>query len=156
MGLSLALARTGIQGLDQSRSRDAHQGEAKPALSLPILALAFPLGRRGAMLASMGPRKSRVVKQIQTLVYAAPLLPLTAELTRRVSHLGQRLRNVNNDPELNGEYWLLEHWRDARVLVDVGFNTGDWARRALATAPEAHVHAFDPDREVAAVAGEMH
>lgn len=56
-----------------------------------------------------------------------------------------------NDPRINGEYWLLEHVLKAspspQVLLDVGANKGDWTAQALGlaeTSKEVHVHAFEP------------
>ncbi len=56
-----------------------------------------------------------------------------------------------NDPRINGEYWLLEHVLKASpgpcVLLDVGANKGDWTAQALEIAQarrEIHVHSFEP------------
>lgn len=56
-----------------------------------------------------------------------------------------------NDPRINGEYWLLDHVLKAspgrRILLDVGANRGDWTAKALESAQtqsEIHVHSFEP------------
>jgi FkbM family methyltransferase len=56
-----------------------------------------------------------------------------------------------NDPRINGEYWLLEHVVKTspgpQVLLDVGANKGDWTAQALGltqASKEVHVHAFEP------------
>ena len=55
-----------------------------------------------------------------------------------------------NDPRTNGEYWLLqrvlEGSTDARVLLDIGANRGNWTAEALRLGPpgDLHVHAFEP------------
>lgn len=58
-----------------------------------------------------------------------------------------------NDPRTNGEYWLLARVvggsPGAKVLLDVGANSGDWTARALGSrrAPhDVHVHAFEPSQ----------
>ncbi len=41
-----------------------------------------------------------------------------------------------DDPEANGEYWILEHLGDGiEIAVDVGANRGDWARSLARRAP---------------------
>jgi FkbM family methyltransferase len=59
-----------------------------------------------------------------------------------------RLYNImlNNDlsPEINGERWLVSQVRDPRVLLDVGFNGGDWTRESVERFPRANINAFDP------------
>ncbi len=57
--------------------------------------------------------------------------------------------NVDNNPETNGEYWLVDRFANERVFLDVGYNCGDWSNRVLQVAPQAKIHAFDPDRGVA-------
>ncbi len=56
-----------------------------------------------------------------------------------------------NDPQTNGEYWLLDQVlntsSDSQVLLDVGANKGDWTARALSSIPkekELCIHAFEP------------
>lgn len=60
--------------------------------------------------------------------------------------------DVPNNPEVNGEYWLLQlllkHSATPLSLFDVGANKGDWSKRALDLAREKHkelaVFAFEP------------
>ena len=46
--------------------------------------------------------------------------------------------------ESNGEYWLLSHLPTAPLIVDVGFNRGDFSREALRLRPRARIVGFDP------------
>lgn len=77
-----------------------------------------------------------------------------------VWRLGRRLycwarREGANNPQTNGEYWLLERVvRGANhaplVLFDVGANKGNWSAQALTMLTRHHqpgmIHAFEPDR----------
>lgn len=72
--------------------------------------------------------------------------------------LGRRLycwarRDVSNDPETNGEYWLIEEVLGVSVgpqsvLVDIGANRGDWTARARAIlgrlGKRGMIYAFEP------------
>lgn len=71
--------------------------------------------------------------------------------------LGRRLYcwargDLANDPNLNGEYWLLsqltDHANSGGVFLDVGANVGEWSLHALAVAASANlrirVFAFEP------------
>jgi FkbM family methyltransferase len=56
-----------------------------------------------------------------------------------------------NNPRINGEYWLLAHVLKTStgpgVLLDVGANKGNWTAQALElTSPssEIHIHSFEP------------
>ena len=56
-----------------------------------------------------------------------------------------------NDPRVNGEYWLLAQVlkapTSAQVLFDVGANKGNWTATALGlsrTLSKIHIHAFEP------------
>lgn len=58
-----------------------------------------------------------------------------------------------NDPSLNGEYWLLDVFLQAssgpQVLLDVGANKGDWTAQALGSGKASkivHIHAFEPSQ----------
>jgi len=59
---------------------------------------------------------------------------------------------MSNNPETNGEYWLLDQasmvWPDHAMLLDVGANTGEWSLRALSLAKRSGRHvsikAFEP------------
>ena len=60
--------------------------------------------------------------------------------------------DLPNQPETNGEYWLVKQvlaraGSDA-VLLDIGANKGDWTEQVLACARDAalpvHIHAFEP------------
>jgi FkbM family methyltransferase len=66
----------------------------------------------------------------------------------RLAPTAQRLYDIvlNNSltPEINGEYWLLERLRQARVLLDVGFHRGEWSFHAARRFPDAAIYAFDP------------
>ena len=46
--------------------------------------------------------------------------------------------------ECNGEYWLLSLLPPAPLIVDVGFNRGDFSRQALTLRPRARIVGFDP------------
>ena len=63
--------------------------------------------------------------------------------------------NVDNDPQRNGEYWLIESCGELQTFADVGFNRGDWSRFVLATHPAARVWAFDPDSGAAKAAADF-
>lgn len=60
--------------------------------------------------------------------------------------------DLTNDPEVNGEYWLLERvlasCEDGATLMDVGANQGNWSVKALelASAHQKNValYAFEP------------
>jgi len=61
---------------------------------------------------------------------------------------------LNDDPESNGEYSLLDRLvrsseRRKLVLFDIGANCGDWTHKAIITAKERslELHAFEPGRE---------
>lgn len=74
--------------------------------------------------------------------------------------LGRKLycwarNDLANNPESNGEYWLLneivKEIPDHGLLLDVGANIGDWSLRALSFAQRAGrhaaIHAFEPCAE---------
>lgn len=50
-----------------------------------------------------------------------------------------------NDPNRNGEYWLLDQLASESPLTvfDVGANRGDWSRAVLKRFPNATIHAFE-------------
>ena len=51
----------------------------------------------------------------------------------------------NGDPDRNGEYWLLDRvLRDAKVVLDVGANVGEWSARCLQYNPSVELFAFEP------------
>jgi FkbM family methyltransferase len=60
--------------------------------------------------------------------------------------------DLPNQPDTNGEYWLLGEFvgrsKDALVLIDVGANKGDWTLQALEIAARRNsgisVYAFEP------------
>jgi len=80
----------------------------------------------------------------------------TVNLRRFAWRVGRRLYSsargeTKNDPQKNGEYWLLENVvrrsQGAVVLLDVGANKGNWTLRALSFAsgtPGLCIHAFEP------------
>ncbi len=62
-------------------------------------------------------------------------------------------RDISNDPETNGEYWLLARAMNfanctTPVLLDIGARFGDWSNCAQASLKrsglQAQVHAFEP------------
>lgn len=63
--------------------------------------------------------------------------------------------DLPNNPEINGEYWLvrqvIERVRNGAVLLDIGANKGDWTEQVLACAKSrklsVRVHAFEPSSE---------
>ncbi len=62
--------------------------------------------------------------------------------------------NSNNNLELNGEKWVLQHLIfDTRqpVLLDMGANVGNWTSAALWEHPSASVHCFEPTPAIATV-----
>jgi FkbM family methyltransferase len=62
-----------------------------------------------------------------------------------------RANNCNNDdPNTNGEYWLLERVvPHCSVICDVGANTGAWTEACLRVNPEIQVYAFEPNPSAA-------
>lgn len=74
--------------------------------------------------------------------------------------LGRRLycwarRDVPNNPETNGEYWLLEQvfndsniFNEAEILMDIGANKGNWSAQArtiqVRLAKPGMIYAFEP------------
>lgn len=73
--------------------------------------------------------------------------------------LGRKLyckarREVVNQPDRNGEWWILERvlqtssGEDKRVFLDIGANVGEWTAHALRLAARARkpcaIHAFEP------------
>jgi len=93
--------------------------------------------------------KTRLRQLAARALYDERALPLSRRLASLARRLDSLLLNQDNDPGENGEYSLLTAFGEAQVLIDVGFNIGDWSREALRVIPNAHVHAFDPDRTVA-------
>lgn len=69
-----------------------------------------------------------------------------AALRRRLDYV---LLNHSLDSETNGEYWLLDNLPETPVVIDVGFNSGDFTAEVLKRRPQATVLAFDPARKVA-------
>jgi FkbM family methyltransferase len=69
-------------------------------------------------------------------------------LCRRINYV---LLNHSLDSETNGEYWLLDNLPEEPVVVDVGFNTGDFTAEVLKRRPKAKIYAFDPARKIQAV-----
>ena len=44
----------------------------------------------------------------------------------------------------NGESWLLERLgAEARIVLDVGANHGDWTLRAREESPQGEIHCFE-------------
>lgn len=60
-------------------------------------------------------------------------------------HLWDAVSDIPNDPELDGEYWLLERLGPfgLKTIFDVGANVGDWARTALTHNKSATAHCFE-------------
>ena len=80
-----------------------------------------------------------------------------ASITKTAWRLGRKLycwarKDVENRPEINGEYWLLEHViqqiDNGDVFFDVGANIGDWSVHAISIFSRRGVtpflHAFEP------------
>lgn len=77
-------------------------------------------------------------------------------IRRLVWRVGRKLycwarRDVSNNPENNGEYWLLsevtKELPSKALLLDVGANKGEWSVRAsslVTTASQATICAFEP------------
>jgi FkbM family methyltransferase len=67
-------------------------------------------------------------------------------------------RDGENDPHINGEYWLLRQilkqpnpGATASVLLDIGANKGDWSAQALELGAQCanrsiQIHAFEPSQ----------
>jgi FkbM family methyltransferase len=78
-------------------------------------------------------------------------------LTRATAHLSGY---QNFDPKTNGEQRFLEKSAEIGdgIVFDVGANKGDWAKKVLASHPEARIHCFEPGgaafRELTAVLGD--
>lgn len=70
-------------------------------------------------------------------------------VSRNIRRVAQRVvfeeQGLANDPERNGEYWLLNKLAsDLPVTVfDVGANRGDWSLAVLKRFPKAEIHAFE-------------
>lgn len=60
------------------------------------------------------------------------------------------LFNKSLHSETNGEYWLLDQLSDNPVVLDVGYNEGDFTKELLARRPTGTVFAFDPAKSAAA------
>jgi FkbM family methyltransferase len=83
---------------------------------------------------------------LQKILWNAPgfaVLRAYVALRRRADYV---LLNHSLDSETNGEYWLLDNLPPKPVVLDVGFNTGDFTAEILSRSPEAQVFAFDPAR----------
>jgi FkbM family methyltransferase len=76
------------------------------------------------------------------------ILRFYVQIRRRVDYV---LLNHSLDSETNGEYWLLDNLPTNAVVLDVGFNMGDYTEQVLQRCPTATVHAFDPARAIQAV-----
>lgn len=74
---------------------------------------------------------------------ADPVSRLARKAARRIVHEEDGLAN---DPERNGEYWLLDRLAELAppsVVFDVGANRGEWSRAVLKRMPDAQIHAFE-------------
>lgn len=71
-----------------------------------------------------------------------PISRLARKAARRVVH---EEGGLANDPERNGEYWLLDRLGSGSPITvfDVGANCGEWSRAVLKRFPKAKVHAFE-------------
>jgi FkbM family methyltransferase len=88
---------------------------------------------------------------LQRLFWTAPgFLALRGycALRKRIDYV---LLNHSLDSETNGEYWLLDQLPAEPVVVDVGFNSGDFTAEVLRRRPKAKVFAFDPARKISGV-----
>jgi FkbM family methyltransferase len=83
------------------------------------------------------------------LAFSKPVLPVTNRMIRFLTHAITVLRNEVVDPRYNGEHWLVDSLRAPRLVIDAGYNTGDFSERVLSRYPDAVVHAFDPAPQAA-------
>jgi len=78
-------------------------------------------------------------------------------LRKTAWRLGRKLylwarKDLINDPDTNGEYWLLKELiqtrHEGQVFLDVGANKGDWSAHALALSQQKSmrikIHCFEP------------
>jgi FkbM family methyltransferase len=79
--------------------------------------------------------------------------PIGRRVGSKVATLHGLFQNDSGDHAVNGERWLLQQVATDRpaVYLDVGANAGKWAAGALAAAPAAQVHAFEPSPATFAV-----
>lgn len=61
------------------------------------------------------------------------------------------LLNQSLDSNTNGEYWLLDNLPDKAIVLDVGFNKGNYTEQVLQRCPTATIHAFDPAKSLQAI-----
>jgi len=73
------------------------------------------------------------------------LLKFYVRLRNRADYV---LLNHSLDSDTNGEYWLLDNLPENAVVLDVGFNMGDYTYQVLQRCPTANVYAFDPARAI--------
>lgn len=71
-------------------------------------------------------------------------------LTRMIDRMHS---DMNDDPELNGEYYLLNFFlrnnmRRNMILLDVGANVGDWTSTALSVNSSLSVFLFEPSVKI--------
>lgn len=84
--------------------------------------------------------------------------------TRRLHQLSVRavqrahghLLNCSTSSRANGEEWLIGQLPGSGLFLDVGFNRGSWTKAVLKRHEGVFVDAFDPCREAADCAREMH
>lgn len=72
--------------------------------------------------------------------------PWVSKFRRLIARLHAAAENRDYDMDRNGESRILDclsRAQPARVIFDVGANTGDWSHRAARAMPEATIHAFE-------------
>lgn len=98
---------------------------------------------------------NKVKPAVQSMAFSRAGVAVTQLLNRVATRWLNFGLNRDNDPQANGEYWLLSRCDGNSTFVDVGFNVGDWTRQALEVHPAARVVAFDPDPGAAISASQL-
>lgn len=86
---------------------------------------------------------------LQKLFWNRPgfcILSAYVQLRRRIDYV---LLNHSLDSDTNGEFWLLKNLPAQPIVLDVGFNAGDFTNHILEASPNAKVWAFDPAKQAA-------
>lgn len=81
------------------------------------------------------------------------MLKFWSGISRRVDYV---LFNRSLHTPTNGELWLIDQLSAKPVVIDVGYNTGDFTVSVLNRRPAANVIAFDPARTAAACFWKTH
>jgi FkbM family methyltransferase len=69
--------------------------------------------------------------------------PIARRLAREADRYLRKFHNRDFHIETNGERWLMQRMSGARVVFDVGANTGKWSLMCASICPAADIHAFE-------------